>query len=178
RGVRLGDLERSVAGELGIAVGDAPPRAGTGVPSIGPRDAAERMAVRVVETVLGRTGLGVTDHLDELAADASVAGRIANELRHATGVEIAPAELRAAPTAEQLAIRLRLAEQAQVGPVRPLRTGGRRPPVFLAHPAGGSTQVYHQLVGLLDPDQKCYGLERLDGGEAVEERAARYVRLV
>jgi thioesterase domain-containing protein len=54
---------------------------------------------------------------------------------------------------------------------------GDRPPLFLAHPAGGSTHVYRQLVALLDPGQPVYGLERFDDG-SVTERAARYVRLI
>jgi thioesterase domain-containing protein len=50
--------------------------------------------------------------------------------------------------------------------------------VFLAHPAGGSTFVYRQLVELLGPDQPVYGLERLDEAGPVPERAARYASLI
>jgi thioesterase domain-containing protein len=62
--------------------------------------------------------------------------------------------------------------------VRPLRANGTRPPLFLAHPAGGSTHVYRQLARLLDEDQPCYGLERLDEAGPVEERATTYLKLI
>ncbi|MEU4834790.1 SDR family NAD(P)-dependent oxidoreductase [Streptosporangium sp. NPDC023615] len=58
-------------------------------------------------------------------------------------------------------------------------------PLFLAHPAGGTTGVYAPLAGLLGAGQVVFGLERPAGGSAgaqafgpgagVEERADRYV---
>ncbi|MGC5015919.1 SDR family NAD(P)-dependent oxidoreductase [Streptosporangium sp. DT93] len=54
-------------------------------------------------------------------------------------------------------------------------------PLFLAHPAGGTTGVYAPLAGLLGPGRVVFGLERPAGagafgpGEGVGERAARYV---
>jgi acyl transferase domain-containing protein/thioesterase domain-containing protein/acyl carrier protein len=205
KGGTLADLEAHVAHALGIPAGDSPaggsPAGGSPAGSspaaslpaerepvasnpairsasavIAPRDAAEREAVRLFEVALGRTGLGITDPLH----DRQDAQRVADETLRSNGIEISVADLLAAPTPEALADRLRLAEPDVVDgdPVRPLRAGGGRPPLFLAHPAGGSTQVYTQLVRLLDEDQPCYGLERLDDVDSVEERAAHYLKLV
>ncbi|GII02839.1 type I polyketide synthase [Planobispora takensis] len=54
-------------------------------------------------------------------------------------------------------------------------------PLFLGHPAGGTTGVYATLAGLLGRERVVFGLERLEegagsgGGPEVTERAARYV---
>ncbi|WP_433246351.1 SDR family NAD(P)-dependent oxidoreductase [Streptosporangium sp. CA-135522] len=58
---------------------------------------------------------------------------------------------------------------------------GGSAPLFLGHPAGGTTGVYALLAGALGADRVVFGLERPDdvgtlGSEAgVSERAARYV---
>lgn len=63
----------------------------------------------------------------------------------------------------------------------PVTAGGGQAPLFLGHPAGGTTGVYSLLAGALGADRVVFGLERLDdveglGAEAgVSERAARYV---
>jgi thioesterase domain-containing protein/acyl carrier protein len=172
QGGTLADLETHAAQALRIPVTTPAPAV-----AVAPRDAAEREAVRLFEVVLGRTGLGVTDPLD---GSGDAGHRLAQALR-GTGAEIAAADLPSAPTPEWLAARLRTAEEHDIADgvlLRPLRAGGTRPPLFLAHPAGGSTQVYAQLARLLDEDQPCYGLERLDDAGPVEERAAHYVKLV
>ncbi|OEY24202.1 polyketide synthase [Corynebacterium sp. BCW_4722] len=46
-------------------------------------------------------------------------------------------------------------------------------PVFVFHPAGGSSSVYAPLARRLNPDVPVYGVERLEG--ELEDRAAQYV---
>ena len=48
-----------------------------------------------------------------------------------------------------------------------------KPPVFVFHPAGGSSAVYQPLARRLEDDVAVYGVERLEG--TLEERAAAYV---
>ena len=62
------------------------------------------------------------------------------------------------------------------GFVRTLRArpeGSSKVPVFVFHPAGGSTVVYEPLLNRLPADTPMYGLERVEG--SIEERAAQYV---
>lgn len=51
-------------------------------------------------------------------------------------------------------------------------------PLFLFHPAGGSTAVYSPLVALLGDRVSCVGLDRLPALATVEEKADRYVELI
>ncbi|HTY26873.1 MAG TPA: thioesterase domain-containing protein, partial [Mycobacterium sp.] len=87
-------------------------------------------------------------------------------------------DVHAAKTIEQLATTVR--EFLEVGElegfVRTLRApkeGSHQVPVFVFHPAGGSTVVYEPLLKRLPADTPVYGLERVEG--SIEQRAAEYV---
>ena len=178
RGATLADLTAALADALGLTVEPVEPAGPAGQVVVDARDAAERAAIRLFVTVLGRSVPGINWRAavppDELA-------RIAEAARAEYGAEVDLAELTADPTPRALAVPLRAAEHAEVGaggPVRLLSVAGTgAAPLFLAHPAGGSTFVYRQLVERLGPDQPVYGLERLDRG-SVAERAARYAHLI
>ena len=57
--------------------------------------------------------------------------------------------------------------------IRARTEGSNRIPVFVFHPAGGSTVVYEPLLKRLPADTPMYGFERVEG--SVEERAAEYL---
>ncbi|HEU0055325.1 MAG TPA: alpha/beta fold hydrolase, partial [Longimicrobium sp.] len=69
-------------------------------------------------------------------------------------------------------------------PLVPLQTFGERPPLFLAHPAGGHVVCYRGLAHFLAPEQPVYALQPrgVEDGEApidrLEEMAARYVAAI
>src|SRR5690606_37216807 len=66
-------------------------------------------------------------------------------------------------------------------PLVPIRTGGTRTPLFLAHAVGGNVLNYQHLAKKLPADQPVYGLQAigLDGHtpplQRVEDMARRYV---
>ncbi|MFI0449066.1 SDR family NAD(P)-dependent oxidoreductase [Actinomadura sp. 6N118] len=194
KGASVNVFEEWAAEELGLAGAPAPTSGVSAVSNaeagyVMARDAAERLAVRIIEDVLGLDRVGVTaDFFADLGgterqADevvAQVAAELAEEVGRGRLVgessEVTRGELFATPTAEHIAEYLRAAdEEAARQTVRPLKTAGTRRPVFIAHPAGGTTACYRQLIDLLGPDQPVYGLERFDDAPPVEERAARYV---
>jgi polyketide synthase 13 len=57
--------------------------------------------------------------------------------------------------------------------LRAPKVGSKAVPVFVFHPAGGSTVVYEPLLNRMPADTPVYGIERVEG--SVEERAAEYV---
>ncbi|MEU8361303.1 SDR family NAD(P)-dependent oxidoreductase [Nonomuraea sp. NPDC048882] len=157
----------------------------------GARDAAERQVVRVLGSLLGR----------EPALAEVVTSGVLPQVLDALGRELGrplplPAERPAtAPTlsVEALADVVREMDEAVAGRelIRPLngpaRTGR---PLFLAHPAGGTTGVYALLadrlpapvLGLerLERPEGPEGLERMDGGGVmgIPERAAHYAQAI
>ncbi|NVI88527.1 SDR family NAD(P)-dependent oxidoreductase, partial [Actinomadura sp. BRA 177] len=179
QGASVNVFEEWAAGELGLA--DAPaPTAVSNAESgyVMPRDAAERLAVRIFEDVLGLDRVGVTaDFFAELGGQDHQADQIVALVAAELGGDVTRGELFEVPTAENVAEYIRAAdEEAARQTVRPLKPSGTRRPIFIAHPAGGTTACYRQLIDLLGDDQPVFGLERFEDAPSVEERAARYVR--
>ncbi len=152
------------------AVADA---LGSDVP---PRDAAERVAFATWAIVTGDSPGGIFNELPKI--DDATATKIAERLSERAEGTITAGNVSAAKNIEELgtAVREHL-ESGQVdGFVRTLRApeqGSSRTPVFVFHPAGGSTVVYEPLLKRLPPDTPVYGIERVEG--SIEERAAEYV---
>ncbi|MEU5877199.1 SDR family NAD(P)-dependent oxidoreductase [Spirillospora sp. NPDC047279] len=185
KGASVNAFEEWAAEELGLS-GAPAPSAGAGAVSatsnaeagyVMARDAAERLAVRIIEDVLGLDRVSVTaDFYAELGGTERQADEVVAQVAAELGGEITRGELFATATAEHVAEFLRAAdEEAARQIVRPLKRSGTRRPIFIAHPAGGTTACYRQLIDLLGPDQPVYGLERFDDAPSVEERASRYV---
>ncbi|MFA1546608.1 SDR family NAD(P)-dependent oxidoreductase [Actinomadura chokoriensis] len=179
QGASVNVFEEWAAGELGLS--DAPaPTAVSNAESgyVMPRDAAERLAVRIFEDVLGLDRVGVTaDFYTELGGREHQADQVVALVAAELGGEVTRGELFEVPTAENVAEFIRAAdEEAARQTVRPLKPSGTRRPIFIAHPAGGTTACYRQLVDLLGDDQPVYGLERFEDAPSVQERADRYVR--
>jgi polyketide synthase 13 len=146
---------------------------GTDVP---PREAAERITFATWAIVTGKSPGGIFNELPNV--DDDTAAKIAARLTERCEGTITTEEVKAAGTIEELAsvVREYLESGELDGFVRTLRArpeGSARVPVFVFHPAGGSTVVYEPLLKRLPADTPMYGLERVEG--SIEERAAEYV---
>ncbi|NTY59843.1 polyketide synthase Pks13 [Mycolicibacterium sphagni] len=141
-----------------------------------PRDAAERVTFATWAIVTGKSPGGIFNELPAL--DDATATKMAGRLTERAEGDISVDEVKSAKTIEQLAtiVRTQLEEGVVDGFVRILRApqeGSSKTPVFVFHPAGGSTVVYEPLMKRLPSDTPIYGLERVEG--SIEERAAEYV---
>jgi polyketide synthase 13 len=144
-----------------------------------PRDAAERVTFATWAIVTGKSPGGIFNPLPKLDDDAAT--KMAQRLSERAEAPISADDVRSAATIEELATAVREhLEAGQIdGFVRTIRprsegsTGSSKPPVFVFHPAGGSTVVYEPLLNRLPPDTPMYGFERVEG--TIEERAAQYL---
>jgi polyketide synthase 13 len=147
---------------------------------IPPRDAAERVTFATWAVVTGKSPGGIFNALPKLDGDA--AERMAQRLSERAEGPITAEDILTSENIEALAEKVR--QYLEAGPidgfVRTLRPraegsaeGGSKPPVFVFHPAGGSTVVYEPLLNRLPADTPMYGFERVEG--TIEERAAQYV---
>jgi polyketide synthase 13 len=150
---------------------------GTDVP---PREAAERITFATWAIVTGKSPGGIFNELAKI--DDETAAKIAARLSERAEGTITAEQVKAASTIEELATDVReyLEAGELEGFVRTLRApkegseeGTHSVPVFVFHPAGGSTVVYEPLIKRLPPDNPVYGLERVEG--SIEERAKQYV---
>ena len=141
-----------------------------------PREASERVTFATWAIVTGKSPGGIFNPLP--AIDDDTAAKIAARLSERVEGTITVDQVRAAATIEELATTAReFLEAGELdGFVRTLRArepGSDKVPVFVFHPAGGSTVVYEPLLKRLPPDTPMYGFERVEG--SIEERAAQYV---
>jgi len=174
--------------------GAAPAAAGAARPggpdmpeSVLPRDAAERLVLVAWTLASGDSVAGVDRELPELRTDPELRAAFAGHIRDRLDGDPA------APGADRLAERTTLAAVADLvrpvlegedgrtparGLVRVLRDpgpGAGGPPLFVFHPAGGTTSVYRPLAALLPPDRPVIGLDRTEAHRTVEEKAERYL---
>ncbi|MDT7795054.1 MAG: polyketide synthase 13, partial [Mycobacterium sp.] len=144
-----------------------------------PREAAERVTFATWAIVTGKSPGGIFNALPAL--DDATAEKMAQRLSERAEGTITVEDVKTAPTIEALAtvVREHLEAGELDGFVRTLRApsedgaGAAKIPVFVFHPAGGSTVVYEPLLKRLPSDTPMYGIERVEG--SVEERAAEYV---
>ncbi|MGX9788672.1 polyketide synthase Pks13 [Mycobacterium sp. MMS18-G62] len=144
-----------------------------------PREAAERVTFATWAIVTGKSPGGVFNPLPEI--DDETAEKLAQRLSERAESTITADDVKKSPTIEALAtvVREHLEAGELDGFVRTLRApsndaaGSSKVPVFVFHPAGGSTVVYEPLLKRLPADTPMYGIERVEG--SVEERAAQYV---
>ncbi|WP_406690482.1 SDR family NAD(P)-dependent oxidoreductase [Saccharopolyspora sp. ID03-671] len=171
RGASLEEVAAHVAAELGLH----PVEPGAARPVLEPREQVERWIAALWREVLDVEVLDVHDDFFALGGDDALAERV--RARVVDRFPDAPerARLFARPTIAEMADLVRRWFDAAAEPVLALRETGERAPLFLFHPAGGSTGVYRPLVELLSDDQPCHGFERLDDARSVEDSAARYI---
>ncbi|MCE5290642.1 MAG: acyltransferase domain-containing protein [Nocardiaceae bacterium] len=145
-------------------------------PDIPPRDAAERLTYATWAVVTGESAKGIFNELPKLTDE--VAATLAERLSERAKGEITVADVLECTTIEQLSDKVRgFLEGGVDGILRTLRArpeGSTAVPVFMFHPAGGSTVVYEPLLRRLPEGTPMYGLERVDG-ESLEERARQYL---
>ncbi|AMT69179.1 polyketide synthase [Mycobacteroides immunogenum] len=141
-----------------------------------PRDAAERVAFATWAIVTGESPGSIFNALPKI--DDATAAKLAERLSQRADGEIEAEEVKLAPTIEALGevVRSRLEAGKIDGFVRilaPRPEGSTAVPVFVFHPAGGSTVVYEPLLKRLPEGTPMFGFERVEG--TIEERAAQYV---
>jgi len=145
-----------------------------------PRDAAERLTFASWAVITGRSAKGIFNPLPTL--DGATAARLAERLTERSGGEVTVDDVVAASTIEQLSesVRQHLESSDRIdGLVRALRPrpeGSDAVPVFVFHPAGGSTVAYEPLLRRLPAGTPMYGFERTEG--PIDERAKVYLPLL
>ncbi|MGF7124006.1 polyketide synthase 13 [Rhodococcus sp. BE178] len=174
-----GDTTEAEAPEVPeAAVIEAP--AGSGDVDVPPRDAAERLTFASWAVVTGKSAKSIFATLPIL--DDESAEKLAARLSERSGGEITVDDVLDAETIEHLAETVRqhledgLKIDGLVRTLRPRAEGSDAVPVFVFHPAGGSTVAYEPLLKRLPADTPMFGLERVEG--PLEERAKVYAPLL
>ena len=149
---------------------------------VAPRDVLELQLAQIWESVLGVEPIGVKDDFFDLGGHSLLAVSLMARIRKVIGRDLPLSALFQGGTIEYLAAMLRreadsLSWSCLVG----IQATGSQPPLFFAHPAGGTVLCYLDLARCLGPDQPFYGLQTpgLYREQAlytsVEDLAAHYI---
>jgi acyl transferase domain-containing protein/thioesterase domain-containing protein len=170
-------LHKGTIRQVAALLGDRPQKPGH-VCGILPRDASERLVAQVWGTVSGAAAASVDDDLSELTDRPTLRADLARALGEQLGAPAFAIDAECRTLAAVANLVRPLLEASVDGPIRVLHAEGTQPPLFLIHPAGGSTAVYRALARRLGAEQPCFGLERLADLPEVGDQAAEYARLI
>jgi len=149
-----------------------------------PRSELEARLAAIWREVLGVERVGAHDDFFDLGGQSILAMRLVARVREELGGDVAVAELLQAPTLEDMAVAVAGGSKRVKLPLVALQTFGERPPLFLAHPAGGHVVCYRELAVQLAFEQPVYALQPrgVQDGQApipsLEAMAAHYVEAV
>jgi amino acid adenylation domain-containing protein len=183
----LDDLPRTTSGKLDRRALPQPPRDGVEVGEVlhvGPRSELEAQLAAIWCEVLDVERVGVHDDFFDLGGQSILATRLVARVRDAMKVEVPVSALLQATTVEEMARVVGGRAQAVALPLVALQTFGDRPPLYMAHPAGGHVVCYRGLAVGLAPHQPVYALQPqgVQDGRApltrIEDMAARYVEAI
>ncbi len=152
------------------------------VPRRAPRTGHERVLCALFGEVLGLEEVSVDDGFFDLGGHSLLATRLLSRIRAVLNTEVSVRTLFQAPTVAALSRQLHLPSSGDaLGPVLPLRSTGRRLPIFCVHPVGGTSWCYSGLLRHFGPDYPLYGIQARGLNEesplpqSVEEMARGYV---
>ncbi|HYG24753.1 MAG TPA: amino acid adenylation domain-containing protein [Verrucomicrobiae bacterium] len=150
-----------------------------------PETEMEKQLCGLWQQLLRVEQVGLRDNFFELGGHSLLAVRLFAELEKITGRKFPLVTVFQAPTVEQLARVLSDSRQGQSqSPIVPVQPNGDRPPLFLAHGAGGDVLWgYANLAQHLPPDQPIHGIKSrgqigLDEYDSIEAMARYYVEEV
>ncbi|HEV7587077.1 MAG TPA: amino acid adenylation domain-containing protein, partial [Longimicrobium sp.] len=115
---------------------------------VAPRTELEARLAAIWSEVLGIERVGAHDDFFDLGGQSILATRLVARVREEMGAALGVAELLQAPTLEYMARVVAGSRQSVRLPLVALQTFGERPPLFLAHPAGGHVVCYRGLAVL------------------------------
>ncbi|MGW6020468.1 acyltransferase domain-containing protein [Streptomyces sp. NPDC055099] len=129
--------------------------------------------------------------LTDLGLDSLSAARIRTAVEREFGVELEPGVLLRQATLRGVAevlpqgrgirgvrVRAEPGPRRREGPLRVLADTGPGTPLFLAHAAGGTSEVYARLADRLSASRPVYGFDRLETPEHVGPRAAEFAERI
>lgn len=157
-----------------------------GVPHVPPQGGVEARVARIFEEELGVDGVGRDDDFWDLGGTSLAVTRVCTRIRDDLSADVAPRDFLRAPTVAALARFVTGPGGAPSGPepapscLAVLKATGSAPPLFLAHPGGGTLFAYRTLVERLPRQVMGFEATGLDGSSdpmaSVPEMASAYVR--
>lgn len=182
--VALSRVPLTANGKVDYEALPAPVTAAAVRKSEAPETATELALAEIWQSLLGEGPVGRHDNFFDRGGNSLVAIRLFSRVSASFGVELPFGLLLQQPTLSALAAAIDRQQAPGAGAamssaLTPLRTSGRRPPLFFTHGVGGEVWSFKALTHHLGDDQPVYGLQPAGGVESsgtVPEMAARYIQ--
>jgi len=135
---------------------------------------------QIWQRVLQRSPIRPEDEFSDLSGNDRLADRMFAEIAQVCGRELPSATICYAPTIAALAALLDQPALPRFSPLVPLKAGGNKPPIFLAHGVGGRAS-FGELARHIHTAHPIYGIQArgVDGMEPpfdrIEDMAAYYL---
>jgi amino acid adenylation domain-containing protein len=158
--VPLDELPLTRNGKIDRAWLPEPHGGGSEAAFIPPQTPVQSIIAGVWQEVLGVSRVGIHDGFFDLGGDSMTALHLTGRLQRTLGRGVSLALLYRTRTPAALAAALdRPPEPDWPSAVIPLRTTGRRPPLFCVHPKNGTVFCFASLARTLDDDRPVYGIQ-------------------
>ncbi|PWU11731.1 MAG: hypothetical protein C5B50_22825 [Verrucomicrobia bacterium] len=156
---------------------------GSSSPQRPPGNETEKLLAGVWCRILGRESVGINENFFHVGGHSLLAVRLLAEVEKTAGKKLPLVSLFQGPTIEQMAKALSAEGDRPSGSlVVPIRSGGKRAPLFLVHGAGGEVfWGYANLAAHLNSEQPIYGIKSrgqagLPEFTTIEQMAACYIQ--
>lgn len=147
-----------------------------------PNTPLELKLTKIWQEVFGYLDISVLDNFFEIGGKSILAIRLFAKIQKQLGYNISPITILQYPSIRDLAIFMNK-EETNTGwrSLVPLKTNGKKMPIFCLHAKGGYVFFYNHLANYMDENQPVYALQPrgLDGVEplydSIEEMAKSYI---
>jgi len=149
-----------------------------------PRDSVEIQLVCIWEDLLNTRPVGIHDNFFEIGGHSLLAVQLMAKIQQEWGLELPVSSLMHSPTIEALAHIIQNNDAGEESLLVPMRTSGKKRPLFFIHPFGGTIFCYLALVRHLETQHPVYavqspGLSQADAVEvSVEDIATQYIKVI
>jgi thioesterase domain-containing protein/acyl carrier protein len=141
----------------------------TSVQNNEPTNEKEKILLDIWKKVIGNSDISIDDNYFHRGGNSIQATRLFAAIEKEFGLRLPMAMLYEAPTIQLQAKYIEKASDSITWKTLvPLRLKGKRPPLFIAHGAGGNILLYRDLVKYLGDDQPVYGIQSIGLGGKLE----------
>ncbi len=149
---------------------------------ISPRSNTEKAIARIWENLFNRNAISIKSNFFDIGGHSLLAVKLVTSLEEETGRRLPLSSLFENPTIEKLSKLIEDVHQVKWNSLVPIRTSGKKPPVYLVHGGGLNVLVFQSMAKYLDKEQPVYALQAigLNGTQvqidSIEQVAAEYIK--
>ena len=130
---------------------------------VAPRNETEKVVAEIWQGVLKLQRVGVEDNFFDIGGHSLLAVQIMTRIEKKLGKKMPIAVLFEFPTVAKLTAHISEEDTSNIKwkSVVPIKTTGKKTPLYIVHGAGLNVLTFNDLASLLDTDQPVYGLQGL-----------------